>query len=114
MSQGELARRMDVSQKAVSQLERREAVGSATLNALEQAARALDCEFVYALEPRRSIQETLEARALRLAQRMLGSVRHSMRLEDQEPQSGLEERTRALATELMASPDRLWAAALDE
>lgn len=114
MSQGDLARRMEVSQQAVSQLERREAVGSATLNALEEAAQALDCEFVYALVPRRAIQETLEARALRLARQMLGSVRHSMRLEDQEPQSGLEERTQALVKELLASPDRLWAASLDE
>lgn len=114
MSQGDLARRMDVSQQAVSQLEGREAIGSATLNALDEAAHALDCEFVYALVPRRPIQDTLEARALRLAQQMLGSVRHSMRLEDQAPQSGLKERTTVLAKELLASPDRLWAASLDE
>lgn len=114
MSQADLARRMNVSQQAVSQLERREAIGSVTLSALEEAAHALDCEFVYALVPRRAIQETLEARALRLARQMLGSVRHSMRLEDQEPRSGLEERTTALAKELLATPDRLWVASLDE
>ena len=114
MSQGDLARRMNVSQQAVSQLERREAMGAASLNALAEAAHALDCEFVYALVPRRSIQAKLEARALRLAEQMLGSVRHSMRLEDQEPRSELEERTTALAKELMASPDRLWGASLDE
>lgn len=114
MSQVELARRMGVSQQAISQLERREADGSATLNALEEAADGLDCEFVYALVPRRSITATLEARALRLATRMTGSVRHSMRLEDQEPASDLDDRTRALAKELLASPERLWSASLDE
>ncbi len=114
MSQADLARRMGVSRQAVGQLEQREADGSATLKALEQAARALDAELVYAIVPRQSIRATLEARALRLARQMTNSVRHTMRLEDQEPESDLDERTRALAKELLSSPGQLWSSSVDE
>lgn len=108
MTQADLARRMGVSRQAISQLEQREADGSATLRALEEAADAMGSEVVYALLPERSIADTLEERAMRLARRMTGSVRHTMRLEDQEPQSDLDQRTRELAKELLSDPTRLW------
>jgi predicted DNA-binding mobile mystery protein A len=114
MSQADLARRMGISRQAVSQLEQRESDGSVTLKALEQAAQALGGELVYAIVPRRSISDTLEDRALRLASQMTASVRHTMRLEDQAPNSDLDERTRALARELLASPRQLWSSPHDE
>lgn len=108
MTQPELARRMDMTQQAVAQVEKRESEGSTTLKALEAAAQAFDAELVYAIVPRRPLSEVLEDRALELARRMTGSVRHSMKLEDQEPASDLDERTRELAEELLADPRRLW------
>lgn len=99
---------MNLSRQAVTQLEKREAEGSATLRALEQAAHALGAELVYAIVPDRPIADTLEERALRMAGRITGSVRQSMRLEDQEPESDIDERTRRLAEELLASPRQLW------
>lgn len=108
MTQADLARRVGVSRQAVSQLEQREADGSATLKALEEGARALGGELVYAVVLEHPIEETLERRALTLAKQMTGSVRHTMRLEDQEPVSDVEERTRQLARELLSSPHRLW------
>ena len=114
MSQKDLARRIGVSQQAVSQLERREADGSVTLHALEQAAEALGGQLVYAIVPTRSIDALIEARALHLARQLMTSVHHTMRLEDQEPSSDLDDRTRALARELKASPEQLWASPLDE
>ncbi len=114
MNQADLARRMGISRQAVSQLEQREPDGAATLKALAQAAHALGGELVYAIVPRQSIAEILENRALRLARQMTGSVRHTMRLEDQAPDSDLDERARALASELLASPDQLWSSPHDE
>lgn len=114
MSQKDLARRIGVSQQSVSQLERREADGSATLHALEQAAEALGGQLVYGIVPARPIEALIEERALHLARRMTDSVRHTMRLEDQEPSADLDDRTRALARELKSSPARLWASSLDE
>jgi predicted DNA-binding mobile mystery protein A len=114
MSQADLACRMGISRQAVSQLEKRESDGSATLRALEQAAHALGGELVYAIVPKESIGEMLERRALRLAREMTGSVRHTMRLEDQAPDLDLDERERALARDLLASPGQLWSGPHDE
>ena len=114
MSQKELARRLGVSQQAVSQMERREADGSLTLRTLEQVAEVLQGRLVYAIVPARPIEEVIEKRAVELASQMLKSVHHTMRLEDQETSSDVNERVRELAQELKASPERLWTAALDD
>ena len=108
MPQSRLAHQLQVSRQAISQLEKREADGSITLTALEQAAEALGGRVIYAVVPDRPIQETLSRRALDLASRITGSVRHTMRLEDQEPGSDLDRRTLDLAESLAANPSRLW------
>jgi predicted DNA-binding mobile mystery protein A len=108
MSQADLGRRMGVTRQAIGQLERRESDGSATIKALEEAARALGGELVYAIVPHRPLGRTLEERADRLAGQMTASVRHTMRLEDQETDTDLEARTAEIAAELLASPRRLW------
>lgn len=108
MTQADLAARMEVSQQAVSQLEQREADGSITLNALREAAEALGARVAYVVIPDRPVSQTLEERAYRIARQMVASVRHSMRLEDQETDSDVEERIREIVEELLASPNRLW------
>ncbi|MGK2960622.1 MAG: mobile mystery protein A [Gemmatimonadaceae bacterium] len=110
MSQKILAERMGVSPQAISQLEQRESDGSVTVKALQQAAEKLGGELVYAIVPAKSIHETLESRALQIASRMTGAVRHTMRLEDQEPSSDLHGQTLKLARELASTPERLWSA----
>ena len=114
MTQAQLGTRMDVSQQAIAQLERREANGSATVGTLEEAARAMDAEVVYAIVPRRPIRTTLEERAEHVARKMIASLRQTMRLEDQETESDLEERTREIARDLLTSPGRLWSLPDDE
>jgi predicted DNA-binding mobile mystery protein A len=108
MPQAHLAQQLEVSRQAVSQLEKREVDGSITLSALEQAAQALGARVVYAVVPDRPLRETLSSRALQVASRITGSVRHTMRLEDQDPGSDLDRRTRELAEALAENPSRLW------
>ena len=108
MPQSHLAHRMRISRQAISQLEKREVDGSITLSALEQAAEALGARVVYAVVPDRPLLATLSDRALKLASRITGSVRHTMRLEDQDPGSDLDRRTLELAASLAESPSRLW------
>jgi predicted DNA-binding mobile mystery protein A len=108
MTQAALAERMEVSRQAVSQLEHREADGSITLNALQEAAEALGGRVVYIVIPDRPVSKTLEERAYRIARQMVTSVRHTMRLEDQETDSDVEERIREIAEELLVSPRALW------
>ena len=73
MSSRQLAARMGLSQPAVSQLERSEVAGRIRLDSLRRAAAALECELVYSLVPRVSLEETLDTRARALARRDLAS-----------------------------------------
>jgi predicted DNA-binding mobile mystery protein A len=83
MSAADLAARMDVSESTVLALEKRERGSRVQLDTLVRAADALDCDVVYALVPRRSLDEQVDARAQELARATLHSVEHSMRLEQQ-------------------------------
>ena len=84
MSSTELAARMGVSQQVVSAIERSERHTTAKLETLSRAAVAMDCELVYALVPRTSLEETVRAQARRKASRHLAPVVHHGRLESQE------------------------------
>ncbi|HWA62591.1 MAG TPA: mobile mystery protein A [Caulobacteraceae bacterium] len=83
MTAEQLGRRMGISQPSVQRLELSEAAGTIQLSSLRKAAAALDCEVVYALVPRRTLQETYASAATRVARRELGLVGHTMALEDQ-------------------------------
>ena len=84
MSSTELAARMGVSQQVVSEIERSERHKTARLGTLARAADAMDCELVYALVPRTSLEETVRMQALRKAARHIAHVAHHARLESQE------------------------------
>lgn len=108
MSQAELASRLSVTQQAVQQLEKREAEGTVTLNALRDAARALDSELLWAIVPAKPLTTTLEERARQVALRMVRSTEHTMKLEDQATEDGLESRIEEIVEQLLESPERLW------
>ena len=55
-------------------LERREADGAITLESLERAADALGCDLVYALIPRRPLEEMLHDQAQKVAQAQWNAV----------------------------------------
>ncbi|MGB9358139.1 MAG: mobile mystery protein A [Acidimicrobiia bacterium] len=84
MSSTELAARIGVSQQRVPQMERSELQGSITLETLRRVADALDCDLVYVLHPRTSLDEAVKEQARRKAAQHLGPVAHHGRLEDQE------------------------------
>lgn len=83
MSSAELAARMNVTQQNVSELEQREVRGTVTLDTLRRAADALDCDIVYALVPRTSLEEAVRAQASRKATQLLQPVAHHSRIENQ-------------------------------
>jgi len=74
MTTRQAAGRVGVSQAAVVDAERNEASGDISLLTLQRYATALDCRLYYALVPRRTLQETLEARAGDLARTLAGST----------------------------------------
>ncbi len=110
MSGSQLARRLAVSQPAVSQFEKAESDGSISLDTLHKVAAALECELVYALVPRAPLEEILETRAREVAARIVSRVSHSMRLERQEVSSEEEHKQiEELAGQLLVEQSRsLW------
>ena len=56
----DLAKRMAVSPARISMLEGDEARGAVTLKMMQKAARALDCEFVYAVIPKNALKDSGE------------------------------------------------------
>ncbi|MAF84044.1 MAG: mobile mystery protein A [Gammaproteobacteria bacterium] len=83
MNSKQLAKRMGVSQPRASEIEKNEVVGSLTLDTLQRAANALECQLVYAFIPREPLQDLVEERANKLARTRLQATSHSMALEDQ-------------------------------
>jgi predicted DNA-binding mobile mystery protein A len=83
MSSEQLARRLSLRSQSIDDWEKAEANGSVQLKTLRRAAEALDCNLVYALVPKTSLENTVRSRARRIAIRELGRVAHTMRLEDQ-------------------------------
>lgn len=77
---------------------------------LREAAEALDCELVYALVPRRPLEETVRQRASQIAEKKLSRLNHTMRLEAQAlNEKDLERERERLIDELLRSkPSRLW------
>jgi predicted DNA-binding mobile mystery protein A len=80
----QLADRMKVRPQTLEALEKSEVAGSIQLNTLRRAAEGLDCTLVYALVPNSSLEGAVQARARKIAERELGRVAHTMKLEAQE------------------------------
>jgi predicted DNA-binding mobile mystery protein A len=110
MTMSQFARRLEVSQPRIVELEQSEVSGSVTLNTLQRAAEALGCRLVYALVPERPLAETVREQADLIASRQVGAVTQSMRLEDQEVKSkdvAKEFHSREVER-LLRRPARLW------
>jgi predicted DNA-binding mobile mystery protein A len=84
MSAAQLGRRLGVTQSAASYYERSEASDTINLGTLRKVAAALDCELVYALVPRDSLEEVRARRAREVAERRIAAVSESMALEEQD------------------------------
>lgn len=83
MTGRQLAARLGITPQSLGELERSEWQGSIRMSTLRKAAEALDCDLVYALVPRRPIEETIRERTRTVALRELGYVDRTMELEDQ-------------------------------
>jgi predicted DNA-binding mobile mystery protein A len=83
MSANEMAQRMGVIQQNVFQFEKSEINDRIQLRTLRQAADALNCDLVYVLLPRTSLEDAVKTQARRKAEGILAPVAHHSRLEDQ-------------------------------
>ncbi len=83
MSGAQLARRLGVTRALVSNTERAELSGSVTIKAMQQMARAMDCQFVYAIVPAGAIQDMINQRAREKALGIVERANNHMALEAQ-------------------------------
>lgn len=105
MTLQKLAERTKVSKAAVAQAERGEAKGKVTIDTLKKMAEAMECEFVYAFVPKKSIKEVLREKALAKAKRILLKADTHMTLEDQRVKQDLKMRIESLADILIEKGD---------
>jgi len=113
LSARQLAQRLTIDHAGVLRLEQREALGTATLEALDRAARAMGCRLVYAIVPdlpHASLETIVDQHALALARKLAGDVDHTMSLEDQRVSTAdAEAQIERLARDLKEAVDpRIW------
>ena len=81
MSAAQLAKRLGVTRAAVYKLEEREASRSITLKQLDKAANELDCDVIYTLIPRTSVEVAIRSQSEAKAEEQLRQANKSMGLE---------------------------------
>jgi predicted DNA-binding mobile mystery protein A len=83
MTTAQLAKRLSIRQPSVVALEQSEARGTMELATLRRVAEALDCTLVYALVPKKPLEDIVRDRARAFARQRLEPIEHSMSLENQ-------------------------------
>lgn len=83
MTSSQLAKRMNVSQSRISQIESAEIEGTLTLSKLDETAKALNCKLVYFLIPEKNLDDIVKEQAIKSVIERNKSVSHSMGLENQ-------------------------------
>ena len=83
MSGAQLGRRLGVTRAQISKTEKNELSGSVTIKTMQQMAEAMECRFVYAIVPEKTIEEIIEKRAEMKAKEIVEQTDKHMALEDQ-------------------------------
>ncbi|MCH8536034.1 MAG: mobile mystery protein A [Flavobacteriaceae bacterium] len=84
MTLSQLGTKLGVTRQGAKRIEDSEAKGTITLNSLKDVAKAMDLKLVYALVPKNgSIDELIETKAEKLAQKIVLRTHQNMKLEDQ-------------------------------
>ncbi len=110
MSLAQLGRRLGTDAAGAKRLQDREATGTISLASLRRVAEAMDCELVYALVPRTSLEDVIHRQAGAVAHEGVRRVAQTMSLEAQGVHADeLREQERQLADQLVSErPRKLW------
>ncbi|WP_452220112.1 mobile mystery protein A [Lacinutrix salivirga] len=111
MSLEQLGDKLGITRQSAQSLEKREAKGSITIKALEEAGKAMDMKLVYGFVPLDgSIEKLIEKKAKKLATEIVLRTSGTMKLEDQENspkriKKAIDQRTKAIIEDM---PKILW------
>ncbi len=80
-----LAKKVGMSQQALSNLEKNEVDGTITIKSLRKVAEGMNCKLVYAIVPNEgNLEDIVKKQAIKKAYGIVNPVNHSMMLEAQE------------------------------
>lgn len=110
ISKSQMAKLLNMTPAAISRFERGELDNTISLGTLQKIAAVIDCDLTYAIVPRKTLRQTLQARALKVATQIISETQKHMALEDQGTSSAFrKERIRELANEFLRNSDkRIW------
>ena len=110
MSSPQLAMRLGVGKSQASQMERMEMEDRITLKQLRRVADELDCDLVYALVPRKSVERMVRDQARKKAEALVNKTDVQMKLEAQQLSDEMIERQIDNETERLIKelPRNLW------
>lgn len=83
ISAPQLGMRLAIKAQSLEDMEKSEAHGTITLKSLRKVAEAIDCTLVYALVPNSSLEDAVQTRARKIAEKELARIGHTMDLEAQ-------------------------------
>ncbi len=107
MTLGNLAKAAKISPATIQQIEKRETTGKVTIETMQKIARAMECDFVYALVPKEDLQKLLTKKAHLKAAKIIKEADLHMTLEDQKVTESVKARIERVAEELLIKGD-LW------
>lgn len=111
MSLQQMGNRLSITKQSMQDIEKREKEGTITLNALKDAAAALDMQLVYGFVPKDgTLEKMIDRKAKELAARIVLRTSNTMKLEDQgntdtRIKKAIEEKAAVFKNEL---PKILW------
>lgn len=110
MSSPQLAKRIGVGKAQASQMERMEMEDRITLKQLRRVAEAFDCDLVYGLVPKQSVETMIRDQAKKKAKYLVEKTDVQMKLEVQQLPKEAIERQIEIETErlLKEMPRELW------
>lgn len=111
MSSEQLGHKLGISLQGAFNLEKREVLGTITINKLQEVGRGLKLRLVYGFVPiNSSLQEMVEQRARELAKEIVMNTSQHMSLEDQKiANDKLKESINERADEIVRTmPNYLW------
>ena len=110
MSSPQLAKRIGVGKAQASQMERMEMEDRITLKQLRRVAEVLDCDLVYGLVPRQSVETMIREQAEKKAKHLIEKTDVQMKLEVQQlPKEAIERQIEVETERLFKEmPRKLW------
>lgn len=111
MSFRQMGQKLGMTAQSASEMEKREADDSISLNGLKKFAEAMDMKFVYGFTPKEgSLELMIEKRAYQIAKEIVGRTSVNMNLEDQKNtekrlKKAVQERANEIKREM---PRYLW------